>query len=282
MIDLGDTVPLTFTTASTSVALTIGLPDGTTVTPTPAGPVSGAWSYSYVTTQSGRHTYRWVGTSPNDASGDVFDVADLSAGGIVALNVAKKWLNKSLTATDDDDEIRDLLDATTPVVEDVVGPVVVRQFSEVQQCGHSHRRYNADTYHHGYYQPFYRRPSEFVLGRKQAIALVSVLPVLTGGVTYDVATLDLDLPTGIVRRLDGGSFHGPLRVTYTAGFRVIPGNVRHGTKEIIRHAWETQRGHATARPGLGDEDLVQTPSGFLIPRRAMEWLRPHDRGPVMA
>lgn len=283
MIDLGDVVHLAFPSSATSVTLTITLPDGTTAAPAPAGPARGAFTCDYQPVQAGRHTYRWVATSPPDVSSGVFNVAEATVGAIVGLDETKKHLNMDLARTTNDDELMDVIGAATPVVEDVVGPVVVRTFSEVHVLRDANRyRLQSDTWNHGYHQPWFHNRTELVLGRKQALALVSVQPVLSGGVSYDPAVLDLDVPTGVVRRVDGWGFIGPLRVTYKAGFPIVPGNVLQATLEIVRHAWETQRGHASARPGFSDDDLAQTPSGFLIPRRALEWLRPHDRGPVMA
>lgn len=270
MIDLGDVVPLEFQVVDASesrvnaatVALTITLPDGTVSTPTVTNPPAqvGLYTYDHITTQAGRHTYRWVATGPAVATVDVFDVADLSIGPIVSLAATKKHLNMDPEPGPDDEELRGVIYSATPIVEDVAGPVVTRAFTEVHDGG-----------------PF------LVLDRSPAVSLTSVAAVLTGGPSYLAVDLDLDQPTGVVRRLGGGRFRGPLRVTYVAGRRVVPGNIQQGCLEIIRHAWETQRGHSSVRPGFGEEqDLAPTPSGFLVPRRAMEWLRPHARAPMMA
>jgi hypothetical protein len=73
-----------------------------------------------------------------------------------------------------------------------------------------------------------------------------------------------------------------VRVTYQAGRPIVPANITQATAEIVRHMWETQRGHSGARPGFGEEELLPTSSGFTIPRRAMELLNPHRKAPLVA
>ena len=77
MIDLGDTLTLTWTTAQGApatgpVVLTLTMPDGTTATPAVTGPVSGTWSASYVTVQAGHHRAAWSGGGQGYT--DAFDV----------------------------------------------------------------------------------------------------------------------------------------------------------------------------------------------------------------
>lgn len=269
MIDLGDVHPLTIDVTdadgnpanATSVALTITLPDLTTATPAVSNPTTGRYTCDYPTTQAGRHVVRWVATGTNAGShSEVFNVAPASPGPIIGLNETKKHLNMSLIKTVDDEELRDVIVAATPVVEDVVGPVVVRSFTDVDSHG----------------------GSLLALDNPPVVSLTSIVSVLTGGTTYDVADMDVDHEAGIVRRLDGGRFSGPLRIVYTAGRAVVPHNILQGTKEIVAHAWRTQRGQLGRTGFGGDEDLLPTPSGFLVPRRAMEWLRPQAKGPMVA
>ena len=266
MIDLGDVYPLTIDITdtdgnaanATTVVLTITLPDLTTVTPVVSNPTVGRYQVDYATVQAGRHVARWVATGTNaGAYVETFHVTESAPRGILSLRDAKAHLNQSGTV--DDEELRRFIEAATPVVEDVVGPVVVRTYSEVHSSG-----------------------SLLVLGYCPVVSLTSLAPVLTGGTSSTVADLDFDAETGIVRRLDGGSFTGPVRVTYQAGRPIVPANITQATAEIVRHMWETQRGHSGARPGFGEEELLPTSSGFTIPRRAMELLNPHRKAPLVA
>lgn len=267
MIDLGDLVPLTIDIADATntpanagtVTLTITLPDQTTDTPAVSNPSTGRYQCDYLTLQPGRHVARWVAAGINaGAHVETFDVAEAAAGGIISLQAAKDHLNLADT-TSYDDELRGFVEAATPVVEDVVGPVVVKTYSEVHSGG-----------------PL------LVMDWCPVVSLTSLAAVLTGGTSYQRADVDLDGPTGIVRRLDGRDFVGPLRATYRAGRPVVPPNIQQATAEIVRHMWETQRGHSGARPGFGEEELLPTSSGFTIPRRAMELLAPHRKAPLVA
>lgn len=268
MIDLGDVHPLTIDITDAdgaaadagTVTLTVTLPDGTTETPTVSNPTTGRYQCDFATTQAGRHTARWVATGANAGSYvEVFDVREALPGFIVGLADTKAHLNIAADKTMFDEELRAFIEAATPVVEDVVGPVVVRTYTEVHNGG-----------------------PVLVLDHCPVVSLTSITAVLTGGSSYETTDVDTDQDTGVVRRLDGAAFTGPLRVAYRAGRAVIPPNITQGAKEIVRHMWDTQRGHAGTRPGLGEEEFVTTGSGFTIPRRVMELLAPQRKAPVVA
>lgn len=268
MIDLGDVYPLTIDITDTdgnaanasAVVLTITLPDLTTATPAVSNPTTGRYQVDYPTTQAGRHVARWVATGSNASTYvEQFDVREASPGYIISLADAKRHLNIPLDDTTSDEELRGFIEAATPVVEDVVGPIVARTYTEVHNGG-----------------PF------LVLGYSPVISLTSLAPVLTNGTTYSAADMDVDTEVGVVRRLDGGRFCGPIRATYRAGRAIVPANISQGAKEVVRHMWDTQRGHSGARPGFGEEEFVTTGSGFTIPRRVMELLAPHRRAPLVA
>lgn len=269
--DLGDTVRLvadstdpggTLTNA-TSAALTITLPDGTTSSPTVTNPPAqtGKYSADYVTGQPGRYVVRWVFTDPASAYEDVFDVRSADPQFLFSLADAKKHLNILASSTSDDDEIRDWNAATTMVVEHFVGPVAKRSVTE---------RHTFST------------ASVRVLRQIPALALVSLVPILSNGVSYDPDDLDLDGDTGMVQRLDGGRLDGPLRITYTAGRTAIRPNISSAGRIILQHLWRTQRGGARGSVLAGSEDYsVSEPIpglGYAVPNRALELLEP-DRLP---
>lgn len=268
MIDLGDVHRLTHTHTDPAgvnlvnagtMTLTITRPDSTVVTVPSVSPTSvGRYEYDYLTTQTGRHVARWAGTGTNPgAKVDVFDVRPADPGYVISLADAKAALNQ--TGSEHDEELRSMVEATTVEIEAVVGPVVVRSYSEVHDGG-----------------PL------LVLRQTPVVTLTTLVPLYTGGATYLPADMDLDPLTGIVRRLDGAWIYGPLRVTYAAGRSPVPANITEAAKIILSHKWETQRGHTGGRPGLGEDTLPTPGLGFLIPRRAMEALAPHRRAPVLA
>jgi len=61
-------------------------------------------------------------------------------------------------------------------------------------------------------------------------------------------------------------------LVYTAGLASIPERVKLAGLEVGRHLWEIQNG--SAGRGFRSDDLVPTPMGFAVPRRAMELLAP--------
>jgi hypothetical protein len=248
-----------------TVVLTITLPDGTTATPEVTNPpaTTGTYTVDYLTEQAGRHVVRWVFTGPGHAYTDVLDVSLPALPAILSLADAKAHINE--TGTADDSEIRYWLNATTFAVEYFVGPVTVRTVTEDHDVGVTDR---------------------LSLRRTPAVSLTSVVSVLDGGTTYDVDQLDLDGATGIVRRLDGGWFTGPLRTTYSAGRRIVAENITGAARLIFQHLWRTQRAGARGGlPGSSVDYSVTEPIpglGYAIPNRAMEMFGSDQLPPGMA
>lgn len=272
--DLADLVPLTFETGPVpgilanagTVTLTIGLPDGTTATPVVTNPSGGRYRVDYAPTQAGRHTVRWTATGVNPSGkDDVFDVRAAPPDSLISLADAKTFLN--IDGVSDDEELRGFIETATRVVESVVGPVVVRTYTEV---------------HRG-------SGRLLVLNNVPVLSLTSLAAVPTGGINYVVADLDIDAATGIVRRLDGGRFVGPLRAVYPAGRRIVPATMTMAARVIVAHMWETQRGHTQGRrptsamDRMGSGDMAPAPGvSFMVPRRALELLNPDRRMPLLA
>ncbi|MFF9285396.1 hypothetical protein [Streptomyces griseosporeus] len=268
--DLGATARLTaecrspggtLTTAGT-VTVTVTLPDGTTVSPAAAESATvGVYQADYVTVAAGRHTVRWVFTSPAHAYTDSFDVRDEAPPTVLSLQDAKALLKKQSPA--DDALVRFWLEATTRAVEYFVGPVVVRTVTEDHQVG---------------------MVRSLALRKTPAIALVSVTPLLSGGPSYNTQDLHLDPVTGAVRRKDGGPLHGPLQVVYTAGRPVITANILAGSQLILQHLWRTVSGPGRPQRGTDDYDVSEPIPGlgYAIPNRAVQMLNPDDQGPGIA
>lgn len=274
--DLGGTARLaadckdaggTLTNAATAV-LTISLPDGTTTTPAVTNPPSvvGRYQHDYVTVQAGRHSVRWVFTTPGSAYTDSFDVREAVSPAIVSLADAKAHLD--ITTTTDDDELRGWIESVTHLVEQFTGTCArgaVVEDHDIQPSG----------------------VRALVLRRTPVISVTSATAILTGGTSYTAGSLDVDTQMGIMRRLDGGRLYGPLRVTYTAGRAVIPANITAAAKIILQHLWRTQYGasRATSTIGGGDDYNVTEPIagfGYAIPNRALQLLEPHRLPPGVA
>jgi len=248
-----------------SMALTVTLPDGTTSVFDPVPPAStGQYKYSYATTQPGRHAVRWLATGANaTAYVDVFDVREAIPTWIISLADARQQLKKASADTAQDESIRRWIGATTAAVEWFVGPVAVRTVTETHSVGWVRA---------------------LALRKLPALQLTSVTAVLDGGTSYDVSTLDLDGGDGIVRRKDGGLLYGPLRVTYTAGRRIVAENISAAAELILQHLSRTQYGSGRPQMGTGDYDVTEPIPGlgYAIPNRALQLLSPDQLPPGMA
>lgn len=265
--DLGAPVPLTMTVKdaagalanSGNMRLVITLPDGTTAVVDPVAPAStGTYAYRYPTVQVGRHSVRWLGTGANPAAyTDVFDVRPSESLMLFSLADGKAQLDIPATSTGDDDELRHFIEATTTAVEYFVGPVVPRTVQQVL-CGDR---------------------AEWLLHTTPVIAVTAVTPIGVWQLDIDLAALDVDTETGIVRRTDGIWFYpGDYRVTYKAGRTVTSPNISLAGKLILQHLWRTQYG--AARGPSGADDFLATEQvpgfGYAIPNRALQMLQ-NDR-----
>lgn len=277
MLDVGDTLPFSAKLYDAppdqggelinaqSVALTITVPDGTTVTPSLGDPTStGIYAYNYVSTIAGRHVGRWLFTifgGSTAAYVETFDVRPAEPGGIVSLSDAKAALNIPIALTTDDEEIRSLIAAVTLVIEDYRKETVVRRTVT--------ERIETDL------------SRTLLLGKVPIISLTSVVD--TGGYTWPSGDLEVrDAEIGeIVSK--GAPFHGDLTVVYIAGRAIIPANYVEAAKIILKHLWQTQQA-----PGMGSrvfgggEDITASIAGmgYAVPNRAAELLG--SRGVVVA
>lgn len=268
--DLGATARLTAEcrdpagtlTTATTAAVTVTLPDGTTATPTATEPATpGLYQADYVTTAPGRHTVRWLFTGPAHAYTDMFDVSEAAPPAIMSLATGRRHLKK--TDTEDDDEIRDWIEACTRAVEQFVGPVVVRTVTETLR---------------------------FTTGRSVAVthipalAITSVTQLRTGGPAYTVDELVLDPDTGLIEAADGGVLYGPLLITYRVGRLIVSANIRSAAKIILQHLWRTRQGPGRPQRGTDDYDVTEPIPGlgFAIPNRAVQLLDPDRLPPGVA
>jgi len=271
VLDLGDQVPLQFLTTDANgnlanagvVTLTITQPDNTTVGPFTVAPTTvGTYVYTFAPTLVGRHAVRWVATGVNASTySDVLDVAPADPGGLISLADIKTHLK--ITKPGDDEVLRGFLAATTSLIEDEVGPVLLRNVVEVRPLN-----------------------ATIVLSRAPVVALTSVVAASYSGVSTNDVTVYylLDAAAGLltyVPNINGyGSLYGnTATVTYTAGRPVIPAAIQLAATLITQHMYETRRG-AGAVPVRGGGDLAPMPgSGFLVPDRAVEALSPFLRSP---
>jgi hypothetical protein len=266
--DLGDTAPLGTTVRDASgvlanagnMALTITLPDNTTVSVPAATPTStGTYAYDYPTTQAGRHIVRWLATGVNaGAYVDVFDVREAAPPMLYSLSSAKAKLDIPVTSTAEDEDLRECIEATTFAVEYFTGPVVRRTVRQVAAGGRD----------------------AIALHTTPILAVTSVTPLQDWQQAVDTGVLDVDAATGIVRRTDNLCFPaGDYRWVYTAGRTAVAANVSLAGKLILQHLWRTNFGAARGLVGIGGgEDFSVTEPvpglGYAIPNRALQLLQP--------
>lgn len=177
--------------------------------------------------------------------------------------------------------LQGIIDATTDIIEDIVGPVNARVYSE-----------------------FYDGGSAVIVVRHPPIAGVTSVIEFRGPIAYvltQAATpaqsqtygYTFDTWGRIVRRSIGGvevafpQIRAAVQVVYTSGRAgVVPASVRLGALEMIRHNYQlTQQGGRPSFAGGGggaDEDMLYTPAGFAIPARVHELLSPYRRPPSIA
>jgi hypothetical protein len=235
----------------TSISVTIQLPDATTDGPfAPVNDSIGVYHYDYTPATAGRHIARWVTSNPAGANEEPFEVAATwGEAGIISLDGGKKQLNISAADTSDDEEITGFIQALTAPIERIVGSVVRRTWVEKHQGGYA-----------------------VALLHPPVLSITSVVAIRSGVTAPAIADLDLDGPTGIVERLDGGWICGPLRWTVLSGRSDMPANVDLAARLILQHMWDTQRGRQGAVRRGGSEEVYDPRFGFSIPRRAQELL----------
>ena len=184
---------------------------------------------------------------------------------ILTLAEARAALRKPAADTADDADISTYyIPAVTPVVEDLTGPII-------QAAGLT---WTVDG----------GRTTILLPSNCSAVTQVTETgTVLVSNVDYTV-----NLRSGLVVR---GSVQQPyiflpgqqnIVITYSVGAATIPPNVKLAARIILRQIFQAdQQGY---RPAFGqpDNDLVTTPSGYAIPKRAFELLQPNRNLPGFA
>lgn len=174
------------------------------------------------------------------------------AGGLITLEFAAEGLSfKDVGVQGNvarDADLTAYVQAATPVIENLVGPVLP-----------------------------VTKTVAFQPGGAFAIVLhdrVNELTSVTDGTTVlDPSGYYLDEAASI---LYGGSptgwrsFNGPVTVVYTTGFEDVPMVLQLATRELVRFWW--QQGKAAPRPAFNETPQTdsQAPQGFAVPRRVIE------------
>jgi len=283
MIDLGDPVPLSvFVIDDTgaaanagTVVLTVTLPDMTVITPAIVNGAVGIYSASYVPTLPGRHTVRWVATGANlCAYPDVFNVAPSDPGFIISLDDARKGLVLSSGQTAKDDDLRTYISAACPIMEDLVGPILRTARTETYDGGTSQINL--------LWSPLISVSSIVESFGSTYVRTLTAQDVFAGS-GLDSFGYSADLTTGIItRRATGMAIPFALgkrnvQITYVSGRAMVGGNILLATRRLIAHLWRQDQ--TWSRPGVPNEEMTTTPSGFAVPRAVVEMVGGGDTRP---
>lgn len=270
--DLGGVAVLSFTATdtagnpanATTCTLTITQPDGTTAGPYTLAGTAGVYSYSFLTTQSGRHSYRFVASgTPGPGVGvgaydDVFNVYG-SPQTLISLADTKKLLRTGTSIFDDD--LRFFNESVTAFIDKYCGPMIPRAVTER---------------HPGNSRTLQLRQIPVYQPAGQPYKIVSITPVLTYGIPIDIAQLDLDFNTGqLINKIGLPFYWGEYDISYWAGRPVTPPNVLMAAQVILKHMWAMERGGTRPSTTPGAADDVTVLWGFAIPNRALEMLEAH-------
>jgi hypothetical protein len=281
---LGQPVPLavaiTDATGSaadaTTVALTVTLPDLTTVSPTISHPSTGNYTALYTPTSPGVHRVHWVATGSNaSAYSDMFNVDPQLSGAVVSAAEVRAEINETSTA--DDSELVGFIATATAVVEEMVGSILPTQVTETHNGG-------------GRFIVLHHAPIVSVDSVVE-YAGVSAVPLTAqplAGSVFDGYGYTVDLQAGVLRRQSSGwswpfaAGNDNVMVTYTYGRQVVPSYIRQAVLELIRVNWRPQRsaGPSLLNPAGSDApDTAASSQAFYVPEVVRQMLAPAMRAP---
>lgn len=241
--------------------LTITLPDGTSVTPAVTHDGTGSYHVDYQFVQAGLHRFVWTTSSPNTAKTDYVN-ADVFRS-IVSLDEAKNYVNYG--NSDNEDVLRQVMQAATELCESVVGSCVQRLLTNIRIPGVSKIALRL---------PNGPIPSD--------TSVVSISSVYISGPTWTQANGDFIVSheSGVVQLSSMSPFwQGPWKATYTVGRLIIPQSIQLAAKEIIYDMWSTQRPYGADQMEPGPEATArfeQMVATYSTPAHAAALLSPHE------
>lgn len=238
-------------TNAPTLVLSVTRPDATTTAPgvtnTGAG---GIYTASYTIDQAGLYRYSWTASAGLvDVQSDQFSAISPQRALVASLEEFKLRLNRSDIT--DDVEFRSHLHSATDWAEwRLSGPLALTSYTERLRCS----GYIIRQRHH------------------QLVSVTSVTP--QDGVALDPAGYITDTTNSYIE-LRWVAAGGP--AWYTVIYSAWLGAMSEATKlaglEVAAHLWNVQNG--SAGRGNPPDDLIDTPLGFAVPRRAEEMISSH-------
>ena len=289
--DLGDPIPLVFTTKDatgalanvTTATLTITLPDGTSVSPAVTATGTGTYAPTtpYLSVQAGIHRVSWVGSGTNAQDfTDTFNVLAADPRYLISLADARAGLVLSPGNTAKDEDLRTYIAAATPIMEDLVGPIL--RTSRVESYDGGTTQINL------LWAPLISVSSVIESYGSTYQRTLTAQDIFTGTGGMDAYGYTVDLTTGILTRRAAGvaipfvAGKRNVQVSYVSGRAAITGNVLLATRRLIRHLWQQEQQSFRPDPRIAAEDTVRTPSGFAVPRAVVELCADSSRPPGLA
>lgn len=279
MYNLGQLVRITTTVkdangalvTNATVSAAVTKPDATTAVPSVTSNGDGTYYADILGDQSGfwLYTFTATGTASGVDAGQF--VVRIPGARIVSLGEAKRHLDKLGGRTADDEEITDMIDMATVLLEPIVGVMVPRNIVELHDGVH-------------YDRPIYLR-------RGPVLSIVSIVEHYSDGTSYTLTTNDYlaDVRIKRIQRVSAGFVPFPwpvglinITTTHQAGRNPIPQNIRTGAVELVGNLWRTtQQRSAGQRPGVPSGAVDVIPSTYAIPRRVQEMLFGSRRAPMI-
>jgi hypothetical protein len=233
-----------------TMAILVTKPDLTTTAPSINH--AGTGSYNAVVTTDAAGLWRYKFT----ASGAVVAVDDgqftvVAPGRVLVASFEEFKARINRSDITDDAELRSYLHSATDWTEYAIGgPLSVQTFTEIHWvCG------------------------DIVPRKRPIVAITSITP--DQGTAISSSSYFADPGTQTIH-FRYGVYPNWHTLIYTAGLSVIPERAKIAGLEVASHLWSVQNG--SSGRGFPTDDLVPTPMGFAVPRRAAELLAP-DRIP---
>lgn len=187
---------------------------------------------------------------------------------ILAIGDARAAIRAIDGDTADDDDLNQVyIPAVTPIVEDIIGPVITTAGLTFTDDGVDRRG-----------QPL------FAVRLPSPVVSVESVTERTGDALVEGNDYVVNKRVGIVYRgpsLSPRPFYPGTQnvvISYTAGpyanQAAVPGFIKLGARIILAQLWQVD--NAGSRPAFGqpDTETVETPSGFIVPKHAYEVLSP--------
>lgn len=174
--------------------------------------------------------------------------------GLITLEDARASLGWGAADIANNSDLEDYIEAATPVIENITGPLLVKSQTFTFDGGVS-----------AVLLPV--RFTSVTSITESGTAITDFVADPLSGIIYAGATSG-------VRSFASGVQN--IVVVVSVGSATIPPNVILATRELVRHLW--QIGRQGSRPAYGQDAGAEiVPSGFAVPRRVIELLEASPR-----